>query len=91
MVRSKKGGRFCHPFCMIMVRKGGLEPPQAYAHYPLKVACLPNSTTSAREYRHLLSLPAGAGVPAGAWLSAGWVATGTPVPFITDEETLLPL
>jgi hypothetical protein len=33
-----------------MVRKGGLEPPQAYAHYPLKVACLPNSTTSAQLF-----------------------------------------
>jgi hypothetical protein len=33
--QPKEGGRFCHPLFMIMVRKGGLEPPQAYAHYPL--------------------------------------------------------
>lgn len=23
------------------MREGGLEPPQDYSHYPLKVACLP--------------------------------------------------
>ena len=26
-----------------LVPKRGLEPPRAYAHYPLKVACLPIS------------------------------------------------
>ena len=31
-----------------MVPKAGLEPARAVAHYPLKIACLPNSTTSAR-------------------------------------------
>ena len=30
-----------------MVRTRGLEPPRACAHYHLKVACLPSSTTSA--------------------------------------------
>ena len=27
----------------LLVPKRGLEPPRAYAHYPLKVACLPIS------------------------------------------------
>ena len=31
-----------------VVPKGGLEPPRAFAHYPLKIACLPGSTTSAQ-------------------------------------------
>ena len=45
---KQKGWQNLPPFLFIMVREGGLEPPQAYAHYPLKVACLPNSTTSAQ-------------------------------------------
>jgi hypothetical protein len=31
-----------------MVPKAGLEPARVLAHYPLKIACLPDSTTSAR-------------------------------------------
>ena len=30
-----------------LVPRGGFEPPRAYAHHPLKMACLPGSTTSA--------------------------------------------
>ena len=30
-----------------MVPKAGLEPARAVTHYPLKIACLPDSTTSA--------------------------------------------
>ena len=33
--------------CLI-VRKTGLEPVHQLRHYPLKIACLPNSTTSAK-------------------------------------------
>ena len=39
-LRLKKGGAMPLP-CVLLVPKGGLEPPRPVEHYPLKIACLP--------------------------------------------------
>lgn len=47
---------FCERVLDSQVLMTGLEPARLYRHNPLKVACLPNSTTWACFYSNVLSL-----------------------------------
>jgi hypothetical protein len=47
---KKKTPREGRGLFVFLVPKAGLEPARAFARHPLKMVCLPSSTTSARQY-----------------------------------------
>ena len=68
--------------------KGGFEPPRPIGHYPLKIACLPDSTTSANLLKNHSSFNSPSGNESGIGKSAAGDTTSSSAIFLTIESPL---